>query len=329
MRGHWISETRKLNRHWQSGGGSGLKYWDGTGILNPIDCYLAPFYGVFQNGAFLGRTDVSSLTFSATTDNYIEIAEVEDIEVKPYIPRITDNYYDWNSTTQGTQSPLQWIAHEDGCVVRYWEASGNVYHDLQTIPADTDFSATQFSLIKPSYKFYVLRGNHNNIGYSYNVSTVITPLLPSRIAYNFQATIDTSATQVSYMHGLYGLFGQEDQGSTYQYNTTALMTPTMLLYSPNKWGLSYYGTATKFITGGTPPTSPTSQVSWSGVQYPSIWHIGPICGQWRPNNDSDLNGFTNIGSVSFQSQREGGGDYVYAQIMILQGLEKITGTITG
>lgn len=44
MRGHALSTTRKLNRHWQSGGKISLPPWWNMGVYDGILYYLAPFY---------------------------------------------------------------------------------------------------------------------------------------------------------------------------------------------------------------------------------------------------------------------------------------------
>ena len=324
MRGHWVSQTRKLNRHYQSGGG---KKWDGNGILRPVDCIFAPYYGVFTNGVFLGKTDVRNLSWTMSADANIDFAKIP-VKVKPYIPRITDGYYDWDAS-QGQQQPLQWITHENGCVIRFWDADVRAYTDIATIPANTDLSTAQFDLIQPEYDYYIFRGLFSVLGYSYNAKTAYDALTDGKITYNFKAI--KTASLVSSPHnflGLYGYFGNENV--PYYNDTSALMTPMYMDYSKG-FGRPYFGTETKVVTGGGPTLSPNTETSWSGEQRPSIWHTGCINSQYMSYSPYNLPGFIYPDKFksSFYRTNDPNDTYTYAQVFILKGLKKIRGTIYG
>lgn len=327
MRGHWQGGAlRKMNHHWQGAIASTDKVWDGSDNLVPTDCIFAPFYGVFVNGSFLGYTDVTALSYQQSSDPDLQYAKL-DVEVKPYIPRITDGYYDWDAS-QGTQSPLQWLAHPNGCVIRRWDVDNLNYTDIGSIPAGTDFSSEQFDLIKPEYDCYILKGRFDTIGYSRNIKTLYDSWSNGSIRYDFRATkVQSLVTSPHNYIGLYGLFGEEPKGASYQYNTTALLEPMFLGYSVKE----FKNIATKFVSGGTPPTSPTTQVSWSGKQYPSIWHTGVVNQLYQPYNPHNLPGFIypNNAVVNFVRPNSGDLTYCYAQVFILKKLKKIRGTITG
>lgn len=312
------------NGHWQSTG-SGERTWDGEGILRPVDCILAPYYGVFTNGAFLGRTDVRNLSWTMSADANIDFAKIP-VEVKPYIPRTTDGYYDWSSS-QGQQQPLKWITGENGCAIRFWDADGQNYTDTMTIPANTDLSTEQFDLIQPEYDYYIFRGLFSTLGYSYNAKTAYDALTGSNITYDFQATKHTGQSPRNFL-GLYGSFGNENDH--YYNNTTTLMEKLYIDYDKG-FGAQYYGTEAKVVTGGTPPLSPFTQTSWSGKQYPSIWHTGSINSQFIPYNGHNLPGFIYPSNFNLPFYRTNDPEdvYTYAQVFILKGLKKIRGTITG
>lgn len=328
MRGHWQGGAlRKMNHHWQGAIVSQKeKEWDGSDNLVPTDCIFAPYYGVFFNGSFLGSTDVTALNYQQSSDPDIEYAKI-DVEVKPYIPRITDGYYDWDAS-QGTQSPLEWIAHPNGCVIRRWDPDGVYYTDIGTIPSGTDFSTQQFDLIQPEYDYYVLRGRYDTVGSSRNIKTLYDGWSTGKITYDFKASkIQSLITSPENFMGLFGLFGEEPKGSAYQYDVTSLMESMHLSFGQKQ----FRGTLPQFITGGTPLTSPTTQVSWSGKQYPSIWHTGCINQRYQPSNLHNLPGFIYTEGKSVQFLRPNSGDltYCYAQVFILKKLKKIRGTITG
>lgn len=315
------------NGHWQSYDAAPVeRTWDGVGGLRPLDCFLAPYYGVFMNGRFEKYTEVGNLTWQQSADPNIDYAKIT-VEVRPYIPRITDNYYDWDAS-QGQQTPLQWIAGQNGCVIRRWDPDGIFYTDVETLLPGIDFSTEQFDLIQPTFDYYILRGLFSTVGYSYNTAQALSGLTDGKITYNFAAQKISGVNGVASVQGLHGLFGEEPKGGAYQYVTSAPMTQMFMDYSKN-FGTLQLGTGSKTITGGGPPTSPTTQVSWSGVQYPAIWHTGCINSDFIPYNVHNLPGFRNAGVTPFFRANNGTTTYAYAQAFILKKLEKVRGTIVG
>lgn len=98
MRGHWQSQTRKLNRHYQSGDGSGLTKWNPlAGCLHKVTkggvaYYPAPSYCVLQNGSMLQEI-FWNRQYSASGVAGVEISEEQQLEYVPYFPKTSDNYY--------------------------------------------------------------------------------------------------------------------------------------------------------------------------------------------------------------------------------------------
>ena len=330
--GCWILTSEGMmwaNGHWQSSGnGSGERTWDGEGSLVPQGYYFSPFYAAFSNGQPLLKTDVTKLSFSASIDPNIEIAKI-DVDVRPYIPRITDGYYEWDESVQGQQLPLQWIADDNGCVIRFWDYNGLTYTDVATIPGSTDFSEQTFDLIKPDYDFYVVRGLKTNVGYSYNLEAVYNDISTGKIKYDISAKMNPAGVSnlSGYYHGMYGDFGDYGAGATIL--TGAPMSSFVLGYNN---GFITYPVAdrTKFITGGTPRRSPDSQRSWSGTQRPSIWHTGAVNSRSIPNGPYLLPGFKYpTGATMEMVEPVEGGDYRYAALWVLKKLTKMTGTIVG
>ena len=113
MRGHWQSQTRKLNRHYQSGGGNGgLTRWNPlAGCLykvtkGGVNYYPAPSYCVLQNGSMLQEI-FWNRQYSASGVAGVEISEEQQLEYVPYFPKTSDNYY----IGVGLQT-VTWIAEQ-------------------------------------------------------------------------------------------------------------------------------------------------------------------------------------------------------------------------
>ena len=98
MRGHWQSQTRKLNKHYQSGGGNGLTKWNpDAGCLykvtkGGVTYYPAPSYCVLSNGRMLQEI-FWNRQYSASGVSGVEISEEQQLEYVPYFPKTSDNYY--------------------------------------------------------------------------------------------------------------------------------------------------------------------------------------------------------------------------------------------
>lgn len=345
MRGHWESQTRKLNRHYQSA--SNDKTWNRIGLLIPLDCVYAPFYGVFRtdNGMPLFKTDITGLSFSQSVDPKIEIAKI-DVDVRPYIPRISDDYYYWDSEW-GSQQPLQFVAGENGCKIRFYDYFDEnlqhfTYKDIMTIPAGTDFGQCKFDLIKPEYDFYVVRGLKTDVGGQYDLGTVYESISTGTVKYDIkvrQRNVFTGGYgSTTYGFGFdLGLFGDSVRGDVYYNNSGLHMFPFIM----ESYSFDYFD-YTKFFTGGTPPLcynygypTPADGYGLSGLQCPEIWHTGPIT--------SDASDYFRYRMPGFIYEHSGGAsgttymtpipmapdNYMYATLWVLKRLTKINSTIMG
>ena len=112
MRGHWQSQTRKLNRHYQSGGGNGMTMWNpDAGCLykvtkSGVNYYPAPSYCVLSNGSMLQEI-FWNRQYSASGVAGVEISEEQQLEYVPYFPKTSDNFFIGN-----TLNTVTWIAEQ-------------------------------------------------------------------------------------------------------------------------------------------------------------------------------------------------------------------------
>lgn len=354
MKGHWLSQTRKLNRHYQDGEleeeekeekkDPDKKTWDGEKPLIPVTALVAPFYGVFINGAFSPYIDVEKYSYTQSNVHDIQYAKV-DVDVRPYIPRVSqnynENYYDWNEEVihgqhmeQGKQTPLKWFTHKDGCIIKKWSENGVFSEDIGSIPGGVDLSVQQFDLIKPKYDLYLLRiRKKEGMQTYYNIKDLCDKWSSDSIPYDFEVE-DTSHHDKKFnwvafsKRGLYGYFGEEPKGDLYMRSTMASR------YSFQNPIIQYHKTKYKFLAGGTPPTSPSTETSWAGKQEVSSWDTGDVSASCYTQS-GDLPGFKyrKYDTTEFIEIHMGiehkVSEYLYSKIFILKGLTHMKGTIVG
>ncbi len=161
MRGHWeTGGLRKLNRHYQSAGGSGAGVpWDYTkGCIRKVTSggasyFPAPSYCWVQNGAMVLDLPYEGHSFSQLIEN-VEYAKIENIELLPYIPKTSDNYY-----TLGTQD-VYFTADGDAEIYIEGDVYGSVNPRRDVILSFSDgenLNSKQANFIKGKYVCYILR----------------------------------------------------------------------------------------------------------------------------------------------------------------------------
>lgn len=151
MRGHWLSQTRKLNRHYQSGG-TGETTWNPlAGCLykmtkGGVTYYPAPSYCVLHNGRMLQEIFYNR-QYSASAISGVEISEEQVLEYVPYFPKSSDSYY------IGTNlDPVTWKAYDALDVIE-----NDSQEVIVSYSAGEDLSSKNANLIKLTYAGYVLK----------------------------------------------------------------------------------------------------------------------------------------------------------------------------
>lgn len=321
MRGHWESQTRKLNRHYQSSG-VGSKVWT-SGQLFPTNALQAPFYGVFIGGAFAPSIDVSQLTFSPSVDSTVYLCKI-DCVVKPYIPRIADGWYPWDEEDQGIQRELTWFAGENGCEILYGNSLGipGSYPGFDIIPAGTDLSTYELPLIHPTYEFYIARRKYSDGAY-YNMKEVYDDLTNGRAKYSFKATKNDSKGS----NGFLGTFGNEN--IDVYYNREKHWNNLMCASATRQFGVEYFGTQNKFAVQGVIEKNPSTETSWSGKQTVTAMYCNALSEYMQPNYQV-LPGFIYQSNTIFTRPNMGDyTDYCYTPVWVLKDLEVRKGAVTG
>lgn len=150
MRGHWLSQTRKLNKHYQSGG-TGLTTWDpAQGCLCKVNkggvtYYPAPSYCVLHNGSMLQEIFYNR-QYAASPVQGIDISEEQVLEYIPYFPKDSDSYY------IGGGSNISWVA--DGAL----NVMQNDCNEVIVAYSDGEnLNSKNANLLKLTYAGYVLK----------------------------------------------------------------------------------------------------------------------------------------------------------------------------
>ncbi len=162
MRGHWqTGGLRKLNRHYQSaggGGGAGVP-WDYTkGCIRKMTSggeafFPAPSYCWVRNGAMVLDLPYEGHTFSQLITD-VECAKIENIELVPYIPKTSDNYYTLGVDDVYFTADGDTEIYIDGDVY----GSENPRKDVILSFSDGEnLNSKQANFIKGKYVAYILR----------------------------------------------------------------------------------------------------------------------------------------------------------------------------
>ena len=165
MRGHWqTSGLRKLNRHYQSagggagGGGAGVPRNVKKGCVRKltkggVDYFPAPSYCWVQNGAMVLDLPYSGHSFNQLITG-IEYAKIENIELVPYIPKTSDNYYVGNVTNVFfTADGDAELYIDDGA----YGPEGNRRDVIMSWHDGDDISTGTGNFIKCKYVAYIVR----------------------------------------------------------------------------------------------------------------------------------------------------------------------------
>lgn len=151
MRGHWLSQTRKLNKHYQSGG-TGETLWDPlAGCLckvtkGGIAYYPAPSYCILNNGTMLQEIFYNR-QYSASGVSGIEISEEQVLEYVPYFPKSSDSYFigtNLNTVTWEAKSAFD-VEQPD------------LQESVVSFAQGDDLSSKNANLLKLTYAGYVLK----------------------------------------------------------------------------------------------------------------------------------------------------------------------------
>lgn len=157
MKGHWLSQTRKLNRHYQSGeivdksGKSKLSPEEGCiykVVKNDTKYYPAPSYCVLKDGKMLQEISYDR-NYSASGVEGIEISEEQVLEYVPYIPKDSDDYY---VKPIIDKKPVIWKAEKAFDVIE-----GDAKEKIVSFLAGEDLSSKNANLIKLTYGGYVIK----------------------------------------------------------------------------------------------------------------------------------------------------------------------------
>ena len=268
MRGQWESQTRKLNRHYQSAGGDNMYQWD------PSNKYLvrmkkgneyyypAPWYAYFKSGELVQKVNYAEMQFTDFIDG-ITVYEEKGIELLPYLPKTSDNFY------TGNTQELTFVANKDFNMVI---TDDNGDHVIGSYKSGVNINSVSCNLLKLKYDLYVTKKDglddytreelfdiYNKI-YSKakcsgkpEFSKTYDPSNADSFYGLFSASTDPSTEkQLKFMFGMIGNYG---------YTT----------YDDNHAGYALSGLFPQYFTNNF----------WNGEQKINSIHVGPLWSHLR------------------------------------------------
>lgn len=320
----------------KGGGGGGKHSWsEGTFYPSSSIQLVAPSYGVFINGVFTKYIDVSELTFEPVTLSGFtdfRICQIPGVEVRPYMPKLSDNYFDWNPDF-GTQQELSWITDPDnGCIIETRDRYMNI-EVVGYLPPNIDLSRINLGLVNCTYDLYIVERDYAGI-IGYNLKNLYEHYATGEVETEARDNDETKITRQPL--GIYGLIGDANSGGGARL-TSCLAEDMCSGYDSHPFGITLNGTENKFLIGGCLATSPGSEDSFSGQQKISHIYTNAIDGTDPTLHNIGLPGFRygespSIPARSSTFSRPNQGDYInkiYTTMWIMRELRVEPGTIVG
>ena len=319
MRGHWLSETRKLNRHYQSGGDGETTWNPAQGCLCKVNkggvtYYPAPSYCVLHNGAMLQEIFYNR-QYVASPVQGIEISEEQALEYIPYFPKDSDNYYIGGGTN------ISWVADgnldviQNDCnevIVSYSDGedlSSKNANLLKLIyagyvlkkPGLTDFTRAEWQAIKQA--LYAQMGNAKIDGRGTFTQSAMPGFFPAHMSGDFSAVSGTPPRDINFTYNLVSNIGFY----AYSQNIQAFKYPAMTMQP------QYQSTAIW-----------TGRQKVSGLISPAITPYISLDG-----GATGMHGFAYDAQGTLTSVYDASENARFAPIQILKKVEGITCPVTG
>lgn len=317
MRGHWLSQTRKLNRHYQSGG-TGETLWDPlAGCLckvtkGGIAYYPAPSYCVVENGSMLLNIFYDR-QYTASDVPGIDISDEQNLEYIPYFPKDNDSYY------IGGGSNISWVADgalnviQNDCneVIVAFNNGENLNSKNANLlkliyagyivkkPGLTDFTRAEWQAIKQS--LYNNLGKARIDGRGTFTQSAMPGFFPAHMSGDFSAVQMTPPEDINFTYNLVGNTGFY----AYSQNIQAFKYPAMTMQ----------------------PQYQTTAI-WTGQQKVSGL-ISPAITPYISGGATGMHGFAYDAAGSLTSIYDAAENARFAPVQILRRVEVITCPITG
>ena len=315
MRGQWESQTRRLNRHYQSAGGDHMYQWDPSNrylVRMKKDneyYYPAPWYAYFKSGELVQKVNFAEMQFTDFIDG-ITVYEEKGIELLPYLPKTSDNFY------TGNTQELTFVANKDFNMVI---TGDNGDHVIGSYKSGVNINYVSCNLLKLKYDLYVTKKDgitdytrdelfdiYNKIYSKAKCSgkPEFSQIYDSSYADSFlglfSASTDPSTEQqLMFMSGMIGNYG---------YNT----------YDDNHGGYALSGLYPQYFVNHF----------WNGEQKINSIHVGPL---WSKLTNIKTGGFYAASKYDIDSTNIYSGLYNarFKTWYILREIDTWKGAITG
>ena len=320
MRGHWLSQTRKLNKHYQSGGSGGETIWNPEqGCLCKVNkggvtYYPAPSYCVVENGSMLLNIFYDR-QYTASDVPGIDISDEQTLEYIPYFPKDNDSYY------IGGGSNISWVADgalnviQNDCneVIVAFNNGENLNSKNANLlkliyagyivkkPGLTNFTQAEYQAIKQS--LYNQLGKARIDGRGTFTHNAMPGFFPAHMTGDFSAVGGPLPDEINFTYNLVGNIGFY----AYSQNIQAFKYPAMTM-DPQYFSYAIW----------------TGQQKVSGLISPAITPYISSGG-----GATGMHGFAYDAAGSLTSLYDAAENARFAPVQILRRVEVITCPITG
>ena len=315
MRGQWESQTRKLNRHYQSAGGNNMYQWD------PSNKYLirmkkgneyyypAPWYAYFKSGELVQKVNFAEMQFTDFIDG-ISVYEEKGIELLPYLPKTSDNFY------TGNTQELTFVANKDFDMVITDE---NGDHVIGSYKSGENINSVSCNLLKLKYDLYVTKKDgfdNYTVDELFDIYNKIYSKAKCSGKPEFSQTYDSS-----YADSFLGLFSASTDPSTEQqlmFMSGMIGNNGYSTHDDNHAGYALFGLRPQYFANHF----------WNGEQRINSIHVGPL---WSDLINRKTGGFYTASKYDIDTTNIYSGLYNarFKTWYILREVDTWKGAITG
>lgn len=315
MRGHWQSQTRKLNRHYQSAGGNNGCTWD------PSKSYLfrmkkdnkyyypAPWYAYFKDGKLVQKLNFAEMQFNEFIDG-MTVYKEEGIELVPYLPKTSDDYY------VGNTQELSFVANKDFDLI----ITAN-YQDyvIASYKAGENINSVSCNLLKLKYDLYVVRKDGLTAftdDECFDVYDKIYAKAKCKGVPEFSQMYDS--TNADSFYGIFSAAIGQDREYQLPFQEGMIGNMGYNTHDDNHAGYSLFGLRPQYF----------GYKFWNGEQKINSMYVGPL---WSKFYNRKTGGFyaANIDDIDTTSIYSGLYNARFKTFYILREVDTWEGAITG
>ena len=275
------------------------------------DYFPAPWYAYFENGELVKELDFSKFEYTAMDETF-SVYEQKGIEVVPYLPKTSDDYY------TGNLIDVFFTAERDFDLTIY----GDKTYNIASYKQGQNINEVTCNLLKLTYDLYIYRKEGLSSRFQPDDMEVITNEIYQKPQI-FGSPSYAMTRDTTYADTMNGYFTADSLASPENYEI--LWSDGGLLANNGYW--NYNSPVVKYPINALLPHYISGE-HWNGEQKISRISSQPL---WTNLRGIKVAGFkyTYSSSVDSFSYYDNGTWYWYRPIYILRKVEPIKSPITG